>query len=219
MSFSLPALAPILRRYWMPLGLIAVCTVLEGILVLGDLGILATPRARQTAYEYGGFWPGLLDEWRPNYAVQPYAMFLTYAFLHSGPTHLIFNMVTLWSLAWAVIQRVGSSGFCLLYTGAVLGGAVGFGLLAETTRPMVGASGGLFGLAGGILAWSYIDRFSASLGLWPVVRAVAGLLVLNLVMWWLMDGLLAWETHLGGFVAGWVTALLVDPRSRPDQAE
>jgi rhomboid protease GluP len=27
----------------------------------------------------------------------------------------------------------------------------------------------------------------------------------------LMDGLLAWEPHLGGFVAGWATAFLLDP--------
>lgn len=203
-------------RPWILITLIVICAVLEGILLLGDFGVLPIPRVRQVAYEYGGFWPGLLDQWRPNYAIQPYAMFVTYSFLHSGALHLAFNMVTLWSLGQAMIRRVGGAGFALVYTASVLGGGIGFGLLAETIRPMVGASGGLFGLAGGILAWNYVDRFYAAAGLWPVARSVAFLLALNIVMWWLMDGLLAWQTHLGGFVAGWITALLVDPRSRPE---
>lgn len=205
----------------LPVGIllvIAACVLLEGILVLGDTGGIPIPRLRETAYEYAGFWPGLLGSWSPNFTLQPYTMFLSYAFFHSGPIHLIVNMVTLYSLGLAVHARVGTSGFFLLYGAAVLGGALGFGVLADTLRPMVGASGGLFGLAGGILAWNYVDRFSAAKRLWPVARAVAGLLALNLVMWWLMDGLLAWQTHLGGFVAGWIAALLVDPRGRATDA-
>ena len=47
------------------------------------------------------------------------------------------------------------------------------------------------------------------------------LLLLNLVMWWMLDGLLAWETHLGGFITGWIAALLIDPRSvaHPDETD
>ena len=28
-----------------------------------------------------------------------------------------------------------------------------------------------------------------------------------------MKGQLAWETHLGGFLTGWMVALLIDPRA------
>jgi membrane associated rhomboid family serine protease len=213
---TLRSLWAALGHLWPIVGLIVLCTTAEAVLSLNDIGVLQIPRLRETAYEYAGFWPGLLGPWSPNYALQPYAMFLTYAFFHSGPVHLIVNMLTLYSLGRVVMDRVGAKGFILLYTAAVLGGALGFGVIAETTRPMVGASGGLFGLAGGILAWNYVDRFSTDQRLWPVARAVAGLLALNLVMWWLMDGLLAWQTHLGGFLAGWVGALLIDPRSQAD---
>ncbi|SFR19263.1 rhomboid family intramembrane serine protease [Poseidonocella sedimentorum] len=195
------------------------CVLVEALLMLSDLGLLGPPRLRQTVYEYAGFWPGLLDTWQPNYPLQPYAMFLTYAFLHSGPVHMAVNMLTLISLSAPVVARVGRRGFVMLYVAAVLGGGLGFGLLAETVRPMVGASGGLFGLAGGILAWNYVDRFTARERLWPVLRGVAWLLLLNLVLWWLMNGLLAWETHLGGFVFGWITALLIDPRGQPPETD
>ncbi|ABD57149.1 rhomboid family intramembrane serine protease [Jannaschia sp. CCS1] len=194
--------------------LIALCALVEITLFLADQGFLGSDRLRQTAYEWGGFWPGLLQGWSANYPGQPVAMFFTYGFLHGGPVHLIVNMVTLWSLGYAVLERVGLWGFMALYGASLLGGAMGFGLIAETFRPMVGASGALFGLAGGLLAWNYVDRFTFREGLWPVVRLVAFLVAMNVAMWWALDGQLAWETHLGGFIVGWLAALLIDPRSR-----
>lgn len=206
----LPRRADLVRGW--PIGLlIGLCGGIELTLIASDLGLLP-PNLRARAYEYGGFWPGLLRNWQPNYAAQPAAMFLSYCFLHSGPVHFLVNMLTLWSLGLAVLERVGARGFWLLYAVTALGGALAFAGLADTLQPMVGASGALFGFAGGVLAWNYVDRFTAQAGLWPVTRAVLLLIGLNLVMWWAMDGLLAWQTHLGGFAAGWVMALLIDPR-------
>ena len=199
---------------WILIALIALCCGIEAVLQLADWQIIGVIRLRTLAYEYGGFWVGLMQSWSPNYPSQPYLMFLTYGFLHGGILHLLVNMITLWSLGMAVIDRVGTRGFVLLYTASLFGGAVGFALLASTLAPMVGASGALFGLAGGLLAWGYVDRFTLQEALWPVARAAGLLAMLNVVMWWALDGQLAWETHLGGFVCGWVAALLIDPRPR-----
>lgn len=196
------------------IALIAVCVLIEIPLTLADTLGLGTARLRNTVYEYGGFWVGLLRDWTPNFQGQPWTMFATYGFLHGGWLHLAVNMITLWSLGQAVLARVGLRGFALLYVASLLGGAWGFALLASVVAPMVGASGALFGLAGGLLAWAYVDRFSFKEALWPVGRTVLMLGALNLVMWWALDGQLAWETHLGGFVAGWIVALLIDPRPR-----
>ena len=141
-------------------------------------------------------------------------MFLTYGFLHGGIVHMATNMLTLVSLGPLVAERTGARGLAVLYAGSILGGAGGFGLLAESYNPMVGASGALFGLAGGLLAWDYVDRFTLRARLWPVARMTLLLVAMNLALWWALDGQLAWETHLGGFVAGWVLALLIDPRGR-----
>ena len=194
--------------------LIAVCVVIELILEIGDLGLFGPPRFRALVYEHLGFWPGLLSTWRPNYPFQDIAMFLTHGFLHAGLWHLGLNMVTLWSLGSAVHARVGSAKFLLIYGLSILGGGLGYALLADSYRPMVGASGALFGLAGALLAWDYVDRFLLSERLWPVARATLLLAALNVVLYYAMGGLLAWEAHLGGFVAGWIAALLVDPRGR-----
>ncbi len=195
-------------------GLIAVCAAIEAVLWLGDLGAFGALRLRATVIEHAGFWPGLLKGWQPNYPGQGAAMFFSYGFVHGGPLHMAMNMATLWSLGFAVLRRVPLRGFLLLYAATLLGGAAGFALLANTFSPMVGASGALFGLAGGLLAWDYVDRFTLSERLWPVLRMVLLLGAMNLALWWALDGQLAWETHLGGFVTGWVTALLIDPRGR-----
>ncbi|MEM9523556.1 MAG: rhomboid family intramembrane serine protease [Pseudomonadota bacterium] len=192
--------------------LIIICTVIEAALWLGELTGLGPGRLRQSAYEYAGFWPGLRAGWQPNYPGQPWAMFLSYGFLHGGAGHLVVNMITLWSLGRGVVERVGPWGFLALYAASILGGALGFALLAETFQPMVGASGALFGLAGGLMAWAYVDRFTARVGLWPVARVALFLVAINVAMYWALDGQLAWQTHLGGFVIGWIAALLIDPR-------
>ncbi len=196
------------------IGLILLSALIELLLQLGDAGLLGVPRFRNLVYEYGGFWPGLLDDWRPNYPFQRWSMFLTYGFLHAGLMHLVLNMITLFVLGRVVTDRISGVKFSLLYGASILGGGIGFALLSEGFRPMVGASGALFGLAGAILAWDYVDRFTLKERLWPVARAVLLLAVLNVALYYAMDRLLAWEAHLGGFVAGWIMALLIDPRSR-----
>ena len=204
------------RAIWVVVWIAAVCAAIEAALIAGDFGWIDLPRFRLAVYENFGFWPGLLEDWRPNYPGQSAAMFLTYGFLHSGPIHLLVNMVTLLSLGRALSARVNAWQFSALYAASILGGAIGFALLSDTYRPMVGASGALFGLAGAILAWEYVDRFALKIGLWPVLRAALLLIALNLVLYYAMDRLLAWQTHLGGFVAGWIAALLIDPRGRTE---
>jgi membrane associated rhomboid family serine protease len=196
-------------------GVIVLCTVIELTLQLADLGLFDAPRLRFVAYTYGGFWPGLLGDWRPNFAGQPVLMFLSYSFLHAGFVHLLVNMLTLASLGPAVHDRGGPARYTGIYVVSVLGGALAYGLLAPGVAPMVGASGGLFGLAGAVLAWDTAERRALRLGLRPVLRVVVFLVVMNLVLWWAMSGQLAWEAHLGGFLAGAALATLLGERRGP----
>ncbi len=210
------------RRYSIPridpvtLTILTICVLVEVVLQLADAGLLDAPRLRQTVYEYAGFWPGLLRDWQPNYPAQPFLMFLTYGFLHGGLVHLAVNMLTLVSLGGATAQRVGSTRYVAIYLISVLGGAVGYGALATGLIPMVGASGALFGLAGAVVAWEASDRHRLGEPMGPVYRMIAILAGLNLVLWWAMDGHLAWETHLGGFLAGASVAIPLDRRTKPD---
>lgn len=192
--------------------LIGVSVSIEIALSLSDFGLVDNRRLRSVVYEFGGFWPGLLNNWTQNYPYQHTVMFFTYAFLHAGWWHLLMNMIILWWLSLPIFRRVGLWGYLVIYIATIVGGAAVFGLTAPDLRPMVGASGVVFGLAGALLSWAYVDRFTFRQGVLPVAQAIMILVVLNLVSWWAMSGLLAWQTHLGGFITGWIVALLVDPR-------
>lgn len=182
--------------------LVLLCVIPELGLQGADLGLWGTPQWRGLAYAWGGFWPGLLHDWQPNYPLQPLMMFVTYGFLHTGLSHLIVNMITLAALGRLAADRLGQGGFLALYGLSLLGGGVGFGLLTNTTIPMVGASGALFGLAGAWLVWELLERRRAALGLWPLGQAPIWFVVLNIILWWVTAGQLAWQTHLGGLLAG-----------------
>lgn len=191
-------------------GLFLACLLPEIVLTGADLGLWGTQHWRFNAFAWGGFWIGLLGNWRPNFALQPWAMFLTYGFLHGGAVHFAVNMLTLFSLGPPLAGRFGQGRFLALYAVSIMGGAAGFALLSRTPQPMVGASGALFGLAGAHVALTYrmLRRRGESLA--PVRRALLWLIGLNIVLWWAMNGHLAWQTHLGGFVAGWLALLWLD---------
>ncbi len=183
------------------------CLLPELLLSGADYGLWGTVHWRDYATGYAGFWPGLLGDWRPNYPGQALAMFVTYGFLHAGPVHFAVNMMSLTSLGRDVTDRLGPWGFLRVYGVAILGGGLGYGglVLALTpggTVPMVGASGALFGLAGALTYWGWADRRELGESQAPVLKALAWLFGLNVVLYVVTGGRLAWQTHLGGFLAG-----------------
>jgi rhomboid protease GluP len=193
------------------LALFGLCLVPEVILSGSDLGLWGQTQWRAIIVQNAGFWSGLLGNWQPNYPAQPWLMFASYGFLHAGFSHFAVNMLTLFSLGGPVIARIGSWRFLMLFALCLVGGAAGFAALSHEIAPMVGASGALFGLAGALLSWEYADLRLRAKAIRPVLRAGVLLIALNLVLWWAMAGHLAWQTHLGGFLAGWLFALAVNP--------
>ena len=193
---------------WSVWVLAALCALPELVLLGADWGLWGSARWRPLAYTQGAFWAGLLYGWTPNFALQPVTMFFSYAWLHTGPGHLVGNLAALFWLGPQVVARRGNGGLILLWCTAALGGGAAFGLLTTSPAPMVGASGALFGLA---VDWVVADvrrtkqwraRTLRGLGL------ITLLLALNAAMWALQGGQLAWETHLGGFLAGLVLGAL-----------
>ena len=188
------------------LGLIGLNTAVELVLTASDAGLIV-PHLRNIAYRNGAFWLAMLHGGQPMYHGQPEAMFLTYAFLHGGLIHLAVNMVALFSFGAVIVQRIGQKRFLVAYALCAIGGGLGFALFSDNRLPMVGASGALFGLLGIWVCWDYLDRRHYGDPLWVTARALVFLVLYNLVFWVLLSGNLAWETHLGGFVAGWLLAV------------
>ncbi|WP_425102246.1 rhomboid family intramembrane serine protease [Tropicibacter sp. S64] len=204
------------RWVWLSLGLLFLAV--EVVLMLADRGLIGSPLWRPLAYQYGGFWAGLLHGWTPNYAAQPVLMFLSYMTLHAGWQHLLGNLVAMGWLGLQLEGRLGAGRFVLLFGIAAVGGAVGFGLLSASPRPMVGASGAIMGL---IAVWiaadaqAMRDEGASRRRIWGMVLGRTALIAaLNGLAWVLEAGGLAWETHLGGFVAASLAMALV-PGLRP----
>ena len=136
-QFSRPAIPPVVK--WLliiNIGIYLVCALI--------------PPIDDIVYTWGCVFPaswGLIAQvWR----------LLTYQFLHdlSGFFHILFNMMVLYFFGPLLEQRWGSQRFLKFFLCAGAAGGVVYSLLVILNildaRPMVGASGGLYGILGAI---------------------------------------------------------------------
>ncbi len=194
--------------------LVALTCLPEIVLTLLETSPFGGGNLRGTAMMLGAFWNGLLNGWEPVYAFQREVMFVSYALLHGGLLHLIGNMIAVLALGGIAVARIGERGFLLLYVITAIGGAAGFALLSNSEAPMVGASGAVFGLIGAWKFWEWQARQHRGSSMRPLWRSLIGLALLNVILWLALSGLLAWEAHLGGFIAGVLFAAIVTPTLR-----
>ncbi len=167
---------------------------------------------------------------------------VTHMFLHGNAPHLIFNSLWLLAFGSAIALRVGAVRFLAFslmtgLVGAALYTFFNWGLIT----PVVGASGAISGLLGGVMrflfrAFDYggihvLRESPRSIPLMTLQETFTDRRVLAMIAIWLFlnlisvfgnDGLnagggVAWEAHVGGFVAGLLGFGLFDgqwPRQR-----
>jgi membrane associated rhomboid family serine protease len=180
----------------------------------------------------GAVWPGgfAADIWT----------FVTYAFIHGDLNHLFVNMVWLLAFGPPVARRFGVLRFLAFFAltaaaGAAVHLATHFGALA----PMIGASAAISGAMAAAIRFAF--QPGGPLGLWggrddvyrvpavPLMTAMRDRRVLAfMVVWFGVNTLLAlglfrmtgveqavaWQAHIGGFVAGLLAFPLFDPVRR-----
>ena len=111
-----------IRLQYVTLGLIAANVVVYAMTALG------TQQFSEAAVWGLGYIPSTVF----NIAARPphmvlvpdNATYVTYAFLHSGFMHLLFNMLLVLHLGREAVERLGQRGFLLLYLLSAAGGAV-----------------------------------------------------------------------------------------------
>lgn len=158
----------------------------------------------------------------------------TYAFLHGGFAHLAVNMIWLAAFGSPLANRLGTARFVAFWAVTALA-AVGLHYVLHPldTAPLVGASGAISGMMGAAARFGFrIDRsagkpaFAGVLLPISIVLRMRGVLTF-LIIWMavnLVTGLpgfapgiedrIAWEAHVGGFLAGFFGVRLFD-RERP----
>lgn len=145
----------------------------------------------------------------------------TYTFLHGSMAHLAINMIWLAAFGSPLANRLGVWRFLLFWavTG-VAAAAVHYLVHMVGQSPLVGASGAISGMMGAAARFGFrasrvagrsafdgpLLPASVVLRLRPVVTFLAVWMAINLVTGLVGLGAgadnIAWEAHVGGFVAG-----------------
>jgi membrane associated rhomboid family serine protease len=182
----------------------------------------------------GGTFPGGLgaDIWT----------FVTYALIHGDFTHLLVNAVWLLPFGTAVARRFGAArflAFCAVTAAA--GAALHLVTHAGEILPMIGASAAISGMMAAAMRFAF--QHGGPLGMWradraqsyhapaaPLLAALRDPRVFAFVaVWFGLNALLglgsisitgaeqaiAWQAHIGGFLAGLVLFALFDPVPKP----
>lgn len=186
--------------------------------------------------EFAGLLPGGTGAWLWS----P----ISYAFLHADAVHLIVNLVWMASFGGAIARRFGAARFLLLSLVSALGGAaLHYALHSAEEGLVIGASGAVSGMMAATACFAFSpggplsgDRSpqayripaeplgtvftrSRALGfvvVWFAVNllfGIAGGLVPG------VSGPIAWEAHIGGFIAGLLCFKVLDPIGREPPAD
>lgn len=163
----------------------------------------------------------------PGGSVAAATSFLTHMAVHADATHLTFNSAWLLAFGGAIALRAGGLRFLLFAGMTGLAGALTFLLFNPALlAPVVGASGAVAGLMGGTMRFMFaaLDRGGVRM-LREAPRAIPLMTLaetlrdrrvqLSTALWLLLNGLavvgigtgegrgaIAWEAHIGGFLAG-----------------
>ncbi len=142
--------------------------------------------------------------------------FVTSAFLHVSPTHLLINMYVLWMFGMILERVLGAGGFLLLYFGALLGGNL-WEYVDKRNTPdyrAVGASGATSGI---VMAFCLFFPFHMlyllfAIPMWAIVFGI-GYIVISYILSQRDGTMIAHGAHLGGALAGLVVALVLKPEA------
>lgn len=226
-----------------PRAVVAVLVVLAGVHLLRAglspgydrwlVHLLAFIPARYTGAT-GGLPGGMLAE---------FASPLTHTLIHGDVLHLGVNSLALLAFGGGIAHRIGGARFLafFFFCGAA-GAALFFAINPYLKVPMVGASGAISGMLGGVMRFSFsqTDYHDASLAeravhspLMPLALALRNQRILiTTVVIILMniltiaginfagtDAAIAWEAHVGGYLAGLLTFGFFDvPQHRISQS-
>lgn len=131
---------------------------------------------------------------------------VTHMFLHSGFLHLSVNVITLMAFGAGLEREIGARKMLMLYFACGFAGALAhFAFSPDVQMPLVGASGAISGLFGGVLMMMYdngvmgrgIHRLLPLIAIWIGISALFGFFGVPG-----SDATIGWLTHIGGFAAG-----------------
>jgi membrane associated rhomboid family serine protease len=155
-----------------------------------------------TAEDYCGMFKfnqtGIPDQWW---------RLISAIFMHGGVIHLAMNVGFFWQTGTAMEENYGTWRIVVIYFLSGIGGFM-FGNTVNNNAPTVGASGSIFGILGVVLLdlllnFKLVQKRWKELG--RMILMIIGSLAFGLLP--LIDNF----AHLGGFVIGVISGLLLIP--------
>lgn len=142
-----------------------------------------------------------------------YVRLISSGFLHVSWTHLIFNMLTLYLFGMSLEADIGSIPFLIVYMVSLLGGDV-LSLFIHryhSDYSAVGASGAVCGIIFASIA--LYPGMSVLFFFFPMPGWLYGLLYVGYSIYGIRSAKdnIGHDAHLGGALAGMITALLFQP--------
>lgn len=187
----------------------------------------------EALYYYGGFIPARYAGSLSAELLPAITSPVTYAFLHGGWEHLIFNDVWLAVFGTPVALRIGPVRFLLLWLVTSVLSAFAFDIAnVASLSLLVGASGAISGLTGAAcrFVWAGSGLRNPALSIrhrrLSVIETLKNREVLIFIGFWFVANVvlagfgvgapggaqaIAWQAHLGGFLAGFLLFPLFDP--------
>lgn len=214
---------------WLAVAFIGVHVVRQFISEAGDETLLLTFAFIPARYgEIGASLPGGPGArfWTP----------VTYAFLHADWVHLLVNIIWMASFGGALARRFRAARFLMLsLVSAVAGAGLHYVLHPADTTLVIGASGAVSGMMAATARFAFSpdgplaggrteDAFRVPAE--PLLAAVRNGRAVTFVLVWFavnlvfglaggmtpgVSGQIAWEAHIGGFLAGLLCFPLLDP--------
>ncbi len=177
--------------------------VLVFLVIFALIKILLDPPTQYQLFYTFGFVPGYFTG---TITPTPYGAYLspfTHMFIHGSWMHLFFNTIMMLSLGMFFEREFGTRRTAVFFFVCGLAGALAyFALNPFTTAPVIGASGGISGLFGAlIILLSKRGGIGsrAARSPWPLILFWVAFMI---AAGFLSGESLAWQAHIGGFLAG-----------------
>ena len=133
---------------------------------------------------------------------------ISYMFLHNEVSHILMNMFSLYVIGKSIEIYFSSKSYLFIY---FLSGIVGAfaSVMVHPTGVIVGASGAIFGLFGALAGFfvakrAYINKEQSK----SLLKEFGIIIALNLVIGLSIPNIDV-SAHIGGFIAGFISAYLV----------
>ena len=170
---------------------------------------------------------------------------ITYAFLHGSFAHIALNSVWLLAFGAAVCRRFGAARFMLFLAVTAIAGALAHYLVYPYgLQPVIGASAAISGAMGAAVRFAFAPGAPLGAGFSrardlaayrqpapPLLAVLTERRAMTFLALWFVgnplfgvyapvggDATIAWQAHIGGFVAGFLLFSWFDPAARRQTA-